>query len=143
MPHLNPIAGLRWFWLRRLWRPGEQRHAIHESRIVIAGQQRRGLRDCVEQWNQPLFVRFRKVVQHVTQNGGGARMSDADSNAAVIRAERSADRAQSVMAGVAATRLHANFARREIKLVMDHDNRLDRDRKSTRLNSSHMSISYA
>src|SRR5690606_1717863 len=50
-----------------------------------------------------------------------AGMADAEPYAHIIVADGRRDRAQAVMAGIAATRLYAEFGRRQIQLVVEDD----------------------
>ena len=52
-----------------------------------------------------------------------AGMADADPHALKVVADMGADRAQPVMAGIAAADLHSDLAGREIELVVKDDER--------------------
>ena len=50
-----------------------------------------------------------------------AGVADADADAGVVVAHRGGNGAQAVVAGIAAARLGAQFAGREVELVVQHD----------------------
>src|SRR3712207_6850725 len=78
-------------------------------------------------------------------------VADADPHPAEVVADMRVHGADAVMAGGAAADLHLDLERRQIELVVEDRDVLRRlleeihrrDRKSTRLNSSHANISYA
>ena len=61
-----------------------------------------------------------EIAQHVALHQRlVARMADAEADSAVLVAAMGGDRAQAVMAGIAAADLHAEFRRRKIELVVE------------------------
>ena len=54
-------------------------------------------------------------------------MADADAHAAIVVAAMGRDRAQAVMAGIAAADLHAQLAGRQVELVVEDRHVVQRD----------------
>ena len=82
--------------------------------------------DVVEQRLEPRRVRLGEVVQNVGRDRVlRPRVADADAHARVLVAEVGGERAQAVVAGVAAAGLHLDLARREVELVVKDDDVAD------------------
>ena len=70
----------------------------------------------------PFALGLGEVAQHVAVHQLlDARMADAEAHAAIIVADMGRDRAQAVVAGIAAAVLDAHLRRRQVDLVVQHD----------------------
>src|SRR5271154_2101734 len=98
---------------------------VLEARVVALDQQGRGTGDCAAYGLDPGRLRLGEVAQHVIIDQRlVAGMANADAHPLIVVADMGGDRAQAVMAGVAAADLDPHFGRREIELVVDDDHRI-------------------
>src|SRR5262249_44741449 len=98
--------------------PGGAGHLGEEARILPGGEARRGVGDGVEQRFEPGGVSPGEIVEHVAQYLIlVAWMANADAHAPVLIADVGRDRAQSVVAGIAAAGFDPKLAWREVELV--------------------------
>ena len=89
-----------------------------------ATSKRRGAGDRVADGFDPARFRLGEVAQHVIVNQRlVAGMADADAHPLIVVADMGGDRAQAVVAGVAAADLDPHFRRREVELVVNDDQR--------------------
>src|SRR5271165_5294539 len=100
---------------------------VLEARILILDQQRRSVGHGATEGVHPAQFRLRKVAQHEIMNQRlVSGMADAEPHAPVVVADMRADRAQTVVSGVAAADLHPDLCGRKIELVV-------KDRKGARV----------
>ena len=86
-----------------------------------------GFGDRSEHRHKPFLVGFGEIAQHMAVHARFlAGMADADAHAAIIGPERRGDGAQAIIARVAAAGFHLQLAGGEIDLVMDDDERCER-----------------
>src|SRR5277367_1616617 len=99
---------------------------VLEARVLARGQQWGSLGDRPADRLDPAYLRFGEIAQYIMVDERlVAGMADADPHPLVVGAEVGGDRAQSVVAGVAAADLDPDLARGEIKLVVDNDERAE------------------
>jgi hypothetical protein len=99
---------------------------VLEARVLACGQQGRGFGDRAADGLDPTRLRFGEVIQDIIMDERlVAGMADADPHPLVAGADMGGDRAQAVVAGVAAADLDPHLARREIELVVDDDERAE------------------
>src|SRR5271170_3576386 len=112
---------------RRLAEPGRLDREVGfvlEAGVVAGGQQGRGVGDRAADGFDPTRLRLGEVAQHVIVDQRlVAGMADADPHPLIVVADMGGDRAQAVVAGIAAADLDPHFGRREIELVVDDDER--------------------
>ena len=111
------------------------RHPAHVSFVGLGaafGQQRRFLGQRAQQLGQPAVLGIAlvglEVAQHPVQHQVlVAGMADADAHPAIVLADMGVDVAQAVVAAGTAALLHAHPAGREVELVVEHHDAVERD----------------
>src|SRR5271170_3785570 len=99
---------------------------VLKARVLAGGQQGRGVGDRAADGFDPARLRLGEVAQHVIVDQRlVAGMADADPHPLIVVADMGGDRAQAVVAGIAAADLDPHFGRREIELVVDDDQRVE------------------
>ena len=99
-------------------------HLVLETCVLARRQQSAAPRDGVAERLDPAHLRLGEIAEHVGMDQLlGAGMADAEANALVIVADMGGDRAQAVVAGVAAADLDARLGGREVEFVVDDDDR--------------------
>src|SRR5271165_28793 len=101
-----------------------QMRLVLKARVLALDKQGRGVRDRFANGFDPPGLRLGEVTQHVIMNERlVAGVADADPHALVVVADMGADRAQSVMAGIAAADLYPDLGGREIEFVVNNEER--------------------
>src|ERR1700734_681129 len=99
---------------------------VLKARVLAGGQQGRGVGDRAADGFDPARLRLGEVAQHVIVDQRLiAGMADPDAHPFIVVADMGGDRAQAVVAGIAAAELDPHFGRREIELVVDDDQRAE------------------
>ena len=111
----------------RLLQP--ERNFAHEAGVVAVGQPLGLRRNSAQQVGERLHLRLRVIAEDM---GGDellparAGVADADANAAEVGAKRGVDRAQAVVPGEPAADAHLHLEGREVELVMEDGESVDR-----------------
>ena len=98
------------------------RELVHQAVVVALDDHAGIVGDGVEQRDQPgLLLGLGEIAEHVRHHQVlVAGMADAEPDAAIVGADLRIDRAQAVMAAIAAADLHPRLARGEVDLVVEH-----------------------
>ena len=93
---------------------------VLEAGVLALDQERRGVRDRAADGLDPGRLGLGEVAQHeIVDERLVARMADAEADAPVVVADMGGDRAQAVVAGVAAADLDPHLGGREVELVVN------------------------
>src|SRR5271166_2169399 len=102
---------------------GEMRLVL-KTRVLALDQQRRGVRDRAADGFNPAHLRLREIAKNEIVNQRlVAGMADPEANPLVVVADMGGDRAQAIMAGVAAADLDPDLGRGEVEFVVNHNER--------------------